>query len=58
MYHKGMIESTFIEIISKNEKNMVAACIYKHANKQFPTFWVTTYYFFWKNYLMKTVKFS
>ena len=53
-----MIESTFIEIINKNEKNMVAACIYKHANKQFPTFWVTTYYFFWKNYLMKTVNFS
>ena len=30
IYHKGMIESTFDEIISKNEKNMVAGCIYKH----------------------------
>ena len=58
VYHEGMIESTFVEIINKNEKNMVAGCIYKHANKQFPTFWITTYYFFWKNYLIKTVKFS
>ena len=25
-----MIESTFVEIINKNEKNMVVGCIYKH----------------------------
>ena len=30
IYHKGMIESTFVEIINKNEKNVVAGCIYKH----------------------------
>ena len=30
IYHKGMTESTFVEIIHKNEKNMVAGCIYKH----------------------------
>ena len=29
IYHKGMIESTFVEIINKNEKNMVAGYIYK-----------------------------
>ena len=43
IYHKGMIESTFDEIINKNEKNMVPGCIYKTLNKQFPTFWITTY---------------
>ena len=46
IYHKGMIESTFIEIINKNEKNMVEGCIYKHLNKQLPTFWITTYCLF------------
>ena len=30
IYHKGMIKSTFIKIISKNEKNMVEGCIYKY----------------------------
>ena len=25
-----MTESTFVEIINKNEKNMVSGCIYKH----------------------------
>ena len=30
IYHKGMIESTFIEVINKNENNMVVGCIYKH----------------------------
>ena len=30
IYHKEMIESTFVEIINKNEKNIVAGCIYKH----------------------------
>ena len=30
IYHKGMFESTFDEFINKNEKNMVAGCIYKH----------------------------
>ena len=30
IYHKEMIESTFVEIINKNEKNVVAGCIYKH----------------------------
>ena len=28
-----MIESTFIEIINKNEKKMVAGCIYKYAKQ-------------------------
>ena len=43
IYHKGMIESTFVEVINKNEKNMVTDCIYKTLNKKFPTFWITTY---------------
>ena len=30
IYHKGIIKSTFVEIINKNEKNMVAGCNYKH----------------------------
>ena len=30
IYYKGMIESTFVEIINKNEKNMVVGSIYKH----------------------------
>ena len=33
-----MIESTFIEIINKNEKNMVAGCIYKHPKQTIPDF--------------------
>ena len=44
--HKRMIESTFVEIISKNEIYMVADCIYNTLNKQFPTFWITTYCLF------------
>ena len=31
-----MIESTFVEIINKNEKNMVAGYIYKHPKKTIP----------------------
>ena len=38
IYHKGMIESTFVEIINKNEKNMVAGCIYKHPKQTIPDF--------------------
>ena len=38
IYHKGMIESTFIEIINKNEKNTVAGCIYKHPKQAIPDF--------------------
>ena len=30
IYYKGMTESSFVEIINKNEKNMVAGCSYKH----------------------------
>ena len=30
IYHKGMFESTLVEFINENEKNMVAGCIYKH----------------------------
>ena len=30
IYHKGMIESTLVEIMNKNEKNMMVGCIYKH----------------------------
>ena len=33
-----MIESTFVEIINKNEKNMVAGCIYKHPKQTIPDF--------------------
>ena len=33
-----MIESNFIEIINKNEKNMMADCIYKHPKKTIPNF--------------------
>ena len=38
IYHKGTIESTFVEIINKNEKNMVAGCIYKHPKQTIPDF--------------------
>ena len=38
IYHKGMIESTFVEIINKNEKHMVAGCIYKHPKQTIPDF--------------------
>ena len=31
-----MIEVTFVEIINKNEKNMVAGCIYKHTKQTIP----------------------
>ena len=33
-----MIESTFVEIINKNEKNMVAGCISKHPKQTIPDF--------------------
>ena len=35
---QGMIESTFVEIINKNEKNMVAGWIYKHPKRKIPDF--------------------
>ena len=38
IYHNGMIKSTFVEIINKNEKNMVAGCIYKHPKQTIPDF--------------------
>ena len=38
IYHKGMIESTFVEIINKNEKSMVRGCIYKHPKQTIPNF--------------------
>ena len=38
IYHKGMIESTFVEIINKNEKNMVAGCICEHPKQTIPDF--------------------
>ena len=38
IHHKEMIESTVVEIISKNEKNIVAGCIYKHPNQPIPDF--------------------
>ena len=33
-----MIESNFVEIINKNEKNMAAGCIYKHSKQKCPNF--------------------
>ena len=38
IYHKGVIDSIFVEIINKNEKNMVAGCIYKHLKQMIPNF--------------------
>ena len=38
IYHKGMTEPTFVEIINKNEKKMVAGCIYKHPKQTIPNF--------------------
>ena len=38
IYHKVMIGSTFVEIINKNEKNMVVGCIYKHPKQAIPNF--------------------
>ena len=38
IYHKEMNESTLVEIINKNEKNMVASCIYKHPKQTIPDF--------------------
>ena len=38
IYHKEMNESTLVEIINKNEKNMVAGCIYKHLKQMIPNF--------------------
>ena len=39
-----MIESTFVEIINKNDKNMVAGCIYKHPEQ--------TVLYFLDNYIL------
>ena len=33
-----MIESNFVEIINKNEKNMAAGSIYKHPKQKIPNF--------------------
>ena len=38
IYHKGIMESTFVEIINKNKKNMLAGCIYKHPKQTIPDF--------------------
>ena len=38
IYHKGMTESSFVEIINKNEKNMVAGCIYKQPKQTIADF--------------------
>ena len=38
IYQKEMIESTFFEIINKNEKNMVAGCICKYPKQTIPNF--------------------
>ena len=38
IYHKGMTESTVVETINKNEKNMVAGCIYKHCQQTIADF--------------------
>ena len=38
IYHKGMIESTFVEVINKNEKHMVANWIYEHPKQTIPDF--------------------
>ena len=38
IYHKGMTESTFVKIIDKIEKNMVADCSYKHPKQTIPDF--------------------
>ena len=38
IYHKGIIESTFVEIINKNKTNMVAGCISKHPKQTIPDF--------------------
>ena len=38
IYNKEMIEVTFVEIINKNEKNMVAGCFYKHTKQTIPDF--------------------
>ena len=39
-----MIESTFVEIINKNDKNIVAGCIYKHPEQ--------TVLYFLDNYIL------
>ena len=38
IYQKGMTELTFIEIINKNKKNVVAGCIYKYPEQTIPNF--------------------
>ena len=56
IHYKGMIESTFVEIINKNEKNMVAGSIYKHPKQIIPDFLDKHLLPRLKNYLMKTSK--
>ena len=38
VYQKGMIESTFVEVINKNKKIMVLGCIYKHPKQTISNF--------------------
>ena len=38
IYHKGISESTLVEIISNIEKNRVAGCIYKQPKETIPSF--------------------
>ena len=38
IYHKGVVDSIFVEIINKNDKNMVAGCIYKHPKQMIHNF--------------------
>ena len=44
--HKGMIESTFAEIINKMRKIWQQVAFTNALNKQFLTFWITTYCLF------------
>ena len=43
IYHKGMLELTFVEIINKNKKNKWQVAFTSTLNKPFPTFWITSY---------------
>ena len=56
IYHKGMIESTFVEIINKNEKNMVAGYIYKHPRQTIPDLLDNQLLPLLEKYLIKTSK--
>ena len=49
-----MIASTFVKIINKNEKIWRQVAFTNNLNKQFPTFWITNYCLFYKNYFMET----